>query len=168
MLRVSREMHAPWMPLATATDDVVFDRALERARTGSAVRLVGVLPDGRFAGSFNLNEITRGPFQNAYAGWSVSAEVAGQGYATEGVAAMLAVAFHPDGAALHRVQANILPRNARSLRVAEKCGFRREGLARAYLEIAGVWEDHVMTAIVREEWLARVGSSWDGPGAGRE
>jgi ribosomal-protein-alanine N-acetyltransferase len=45
----------------------------------------------------------------------------------------------------------VLPRNARSLRVAEKCGFRREGLALRYLHIAGVWEDHVMFAKVSDE-----------------
>ena len=45
--------------------------------------------------------------------------------------------------ALHRVEANIMPRNQASLRVAEKCGFQPEGLARRYLCINGVWEDHL-------------------------
>jgi ribosomal-protein-alanine N-acetyltransferase len=44
---------------------------------------------------------------------------------------------------LHRIEANIIPRNAASLRVAEKAGFLPEGIARKYLKIHGVWEDHV-------------------------
>ena len=34
-------------------------------------------------------------------------------------------------------------RNTASLRVLEKCGYRPEGLARRYLRINGVWEDHI-------------------------
>ena len=47
-----------------------------------------------------------------------------------------------------------MPGNAPSLRVAEKVGLRREGLALRYLKIANRWEDHVMFAITREEWRA--------------
>ena len=44
-----------------------------------------------------------------------------------------------------------MPRNARSLRVIEKLGFRREGYAERYLQIAGKWEDHIVFARTREE-----------------
>jgi ribosomal-protein-alanine N-acetyltransferase len=54
------------------------------------------------------------------------------------------------------VQANVMPRNGRSLRVLERAGFRPEGLALRYLEIAGCWEDHMMLAITREEWTPAV------------
>ena len=91
----------------------------------------------------------RGPFQNAYAGWSVSAAAEGTGCATEGVRALLSLAFGELG--LQRVQANILPRNYRSLRLAERVGMRREGLALRYLEIDGVREDHVMYARLAQE-----------------
>ena len=36
-----------------------------------------------------------------------------------------------------------MPRNKASLRVLEKAGYREEGLARKYLNINGVWEDHI-------------------------
>ena len=36
-----------------------------------------------------------------------------------------------------------MPRNTASLRVLEKCGYRPEGLARRYLRINGVWENHI-------------------------
>ena len=42
--------------------------------------------------------------------------------------------------------ANYLPHNERSARLFEGLGFEREGYARHYLQIAGQWEDHVLTA----------------------
>ena len=48
---------------------------------------------------------------------------------------------------LHRVQANVRPENARSLRLLEQAGFEREGFAREYLFIDGAWRDHIMLAI---------------------
>jgi len=55
----------------------------------------------------------------------------------------LAFAAPPVGLGLHRVQANVIPTNTGSVRVAEKAGFRMEGLGRNYLKIAGEWRDHV-------------------------
>ena len=54
-----------------------------------------------------------------------------------------------DDYGLHRVMANHMPHNDRSSRVLERCGFVREGFAKAYLKIAGRWEDHVLTALVK-------------------
>jgi ribosomal-protein-alanine N-acetyltransferase len=56
---------------------------------------------------------------------------------------------------LHRLQIAIIPRNARSRRVMEKLKYREEGVALRYLEINGVWEDHVRYAITAEEWEDR-------------
>ncbi len=56
---------------------------------------------------------------------------------------------------LHRLQVSIIPRNRPSHRVAEKLGLRNEGTALLYLEINGVWEDHVRYAITAEEWAER-------------
>ncbi len=53
---------------------------------------------------------------------------------------------------LHRLQIAIIPRNTNSRRVMEKLGLREEGVARRYLEINGIWEDHVRYAITSEEW----------------
>ena len=46
----------------------------------------------------------------------------------------------------------MIPRNHGSIRVLEKAGFREEGLALRYLQIAGVWEDHKLFAVTAEEW----------------
>ncbi|CAG7604675.1 hypothetical protein PAESOLCIP111_00725 [Paenibacillus solanacearum] len=48
-----------------------------------------------------------------------------------------------------------MPRNIPSVRVVEKNGLRLEGLAKRYLQINGVWEDHAIYAITAEEWPER-------------
>ena len=78
-------------------------------------------------------QVFRGAFRSGYAGWRVSADQVEHGIATPGVIALLDLAFtnEPDGLGLHRVQANVMPSNGASARVAEKAGFRLEGRARS-------------------------------------
>jgi len=156
---VSRTLFEPWLPASSFEKplDQLFEAQLARcvrgAQEGTQCRLVGILDDQRIAGFFNLSEIVRGAFLNAYASWSVSADVAGTGLGTEGARALLDLAFlpQPHGLGLHRVQANIIPSNRASIRIAEKAGFRYEGLAKAYLKINGQWQDHAMYARIAEE-----------------
>jgi ribosomal-protein-alanine N-acetyltransferase len=60
-----------------------------------------------------------------------------------------------DDLRLHRIEAAIVPRNLASRRVADKLGLRDEGVSVRFLQIRGVWEDHVRYAITSEEWDAR-------------
>jgi [ribosomal protein S5]-alanine N-acetyltransferase len=148
------DFYAPW--IGRKNDDQtwgdIFEISLAKSSHEMNARLVGETADGRIAGFFNLLEIVRGFFENAYASWQVNPEFAGQGYATEGVTGLLDVAFSRDeGAGLHRVQANVIPSNVRSVRLAERVGFRQEGLAQKYLKIAGAWQDHLMFAKVMDE-----------------
>jgi ribosomal-protein-alanine N-acetyltransferase len=113
----------------------------------------GIFVKDRFAGEINLSSVQRGPFQNAYIGYWIDEAVAGHGYTPEAVVVVCRFAF--DDLALHRLQASIIPRNGPSHRVAEKVGLRNEGTALRYLEINGVWEDHVRYAITAEDWAER-------------
>ena len=108
-----------------------------------------IVEDGELAGAVNLSGIVRGVFENAYLGYWVDGARGGRGVATEAV--RLAVLHAFDEAGLHRVQAAVIPRNAASVRVLEKVGFRAEGLALRYLRIAGRWEDHRLFALTSEE-----------------
>ncbi|MBV9947475.1 MAG: GNAT family N-acetyltransferase, partial [Myxococcales bacterium] len=85
----------------------------------------------RVIGRIALGGVLRGAFQNAYLGYWIEEQLQGQGLMTEAVKAATSFAFHSAG--LHRVQAAIMPRNTRSLRVMEKVGYRREGVAERYL-----------------------------------
>ena len=113
----------------------------------------GSFVDGVFAGEININSIHRGAHQNAYVGYWIDEALAGQGYMPESVVAVLQFCF--EQLLLHRVQISIIPRNTASRRVVEKLGIRPEGVAERYLEINGVWEDHIRYAITSEEWDLR-------------
>jgi ribosomal-protein-alanine N-acetyltransferase len=106
-----------------------------------------------FAGEINLSSVQRGPYQNAYVGYWIDQAQAGHGYVPEAFVVLCRFAF--DELGLHRLQASIIPRNRPSHRVAEKIGLRNEGTALRYLEINGVWEDHVRYAITAEDWEER-------------
>jgi ribosomal-protein-alanine N-acetyltransferase len=112
-----------------------------------------VFVNGVFAGEINLNSIQRGPFQNAYVGYWIDEALAGNGYIPEAFVVIARFAF--EEIHLHRIQAAVVPRNAASRRVAEKLELRDEGTARRYLEINGVWEDHIRFAMTSEDWAER-------------
>ena len=101
-------------------------------------------------GRVTLGRVLRGAFQNSFLGYWIDVSEQGKGIMTEAVHATLGFAFGALG--LHRVQAGVMPKNPASMRILEKLGFRREGVAERYLQIAGKWEDHVLFALTREEW----------------
>ncbi|MGY6501023.1 MAG: GNAT family N-acetyltransferase [Acidimicrobiales bacterium] len=127
--------------------------ARQRERQLGAAYGFGIFVDGIFAGEINLSSLQRGPFQSAYVGYWIDERHAGNGYVAEAVVMVCRFAF--DELFLHRIQISIIPRNANSRRVVEKLGLRCEGLAERYLEINGVWEDHLRFAITGEEWEQR-------------
>lgn len=103
----------------------------------------------RLIGCVGLNEVIWGAFHNAFLGYKMDAECRNRGYMTDAVKLVVQYAFGQLG--LHRLEANIMPRNAASLRVVEKNGFVPEGLARKYLKVNGVWEDHVHMVRLNED-----------------
>lgn len=113
----------------------------------------GLFIDGIFAGEINLNSVQRGPFQSTYVGYWVDERQAGNGYVPEAV--VLSARFAFDEQNLHRIQISIVPRNLASRRVVEKLAIRAEGVAERYLEINGVWEDHIRYAMTSDEWDQR-------------
>jgi len=113
----------------------------------------GIFAGGEFCGEINLSAVQRGPFQSAYVGYWIDEKHAGHGYVPEAVVILARFAF--EELRLHRIQIAIIPRNGNSRRVMEKLGLREEGTALRYLEIDGVWEDHVRYAITTEEWAER-------------
>ena len=158
----NRDWLLKWEPMRIpGTPDPATDReafavrcsARERERQLGAGYGFGIFVDGKFAGEINLNSVHRGPFQNAYIGYWIDEAHAGQGYTPEAVVVVLRYGFEELG--LHRMQIAIIPRNKASRRVVEKLDIREEGTALRYLEINGVWEDHVRYAMTIEEWEKR-------------
>lgn len=126
-----------------------FVRRLNRqARRGESLPMA-VTYDGEMVGQILVSSITYGALRSASIGYWVSEHVAGRGITPTAVALMADHCFKV--LALHRLEINIRPENSPSLRVAEKLGFRDEGVRRAYLHIAGSWADHRTFAITAEE-----------------
>lgn len=137
-----------------ATQAAEFATFLERCRRADCVCcFICRLADGAIVGSINLSQIYGGAFRNAYLGYYVGEQFAGQGYMTEALELMLRYAF--EDLDLHRLEANIQPGNVASLALVKRAGFTREGYSRRYLKIGGRWRDHDRWAILAEDWEAR-------------
>lgn len=81
-------------------------------------------------------------------GYSIDGEYQGEGLMFEALSGLLPLMFSKFG--LHRVMANYMPRNKRSAKLLARLGFEKEGFAKEYLKIAGVWEDHVLTSLIKQ------------------
>lgn len=87
--------------------------------------------------------------QRAEIGWALGREYWGHGYAREGVSRLLDYVFGP--LELARLEADIDPDNARSLRLAEGLGFVREGLARERWRVGNGVADGVLLGLLARE-----------------
>lgn len=102
-------------------------------------------------GTITLSAIEQKPFQNGRLGYSIDEQCRNKGILTEHLKQVMKYAF--EELELHRLEANIMPRNAASRRVLEKCGFQKIGYSPKYLKIQNRWEDHEMYMALAEESL---------------
>lgn len=149
----NRSHLAPWEPAADPRTSLP-DACLQMARRswqgyaeGSALQLIAIdRASRRMVAACNFTNIVRGPLQACHLGYSVDQELQGQGLMREVAEAGIRYLF--DSVGLHRIMANHMPSNSRSENLLRSLGFEREGYARAYLKIAGKWEDMVLNALV--------------------
>jgi ribosomal-protein-alanine N-acetyltransferase len=120
----------------------------KQAREGTMLPFV-VTYDGRLVGQVTVGGITWGSLCSAHIGYWVDQRVAGRGVMPTAVALAADHCFAVVG--LHRLEVNIRPENAASLRVVEKLGFREEGTRSAFLHIAGAWRDHRSFALTADD-----------------
>jgi ribosomal-protein-alanine N-acetyltransferase len=152
----SRAFLSPWEP-SWATDELTrgaFRRRLKRyareTRHDSAYAFfVFRSEDNALLGGCTLSNVRRGVTQCCALGYWVGERFARQGYMNRAVRALIPFIFRTLG--LHRIEAACLPANAPSQNLLEKAAFRKEGLAKRYLQINGEWEDHVLFALLAEE-----------------
>ena len=148
-VRTSRKLHGRWV--SAPADAEAFAAYLQRGKTNDHESLlVCRREDGAIAGVYNVGQIFYGHLCSAYLGYYAFEPFAGRGYMREGLPLVLRYAFGP--LRLHRLEANIQPENAPSIRLVAGAGFRREGLSPRYLKIAGRWRDHERWAILAEEF----------------
>ncbi len=111
----------------------------------------GIVPrsTGVVAGSCTLLRLD---FANRHGeiGFALGRKHWGQGIAGEAVSRLIELSF--DELNLHRLEADVDPRNGRSLRLLEKQGFQREGLLRERYHVGGETQDTVFLGLLRREW----------------
>jgi ribosomal-protein-alanine N-acetyltransferase len=152
----SRDFLTPWEPTWPADDltRASFRRRMKRYSEDQRSDLAYPLfifrkSDGVLVGGLTLANVRRGCAQAGSLGYWMGAAYAGKGHMTAAVAAVLPFAFGT--LRLHRVEAACIPANVASIRLLEKTGFRREGFARQYLCIDGIWQDHLLYARLKDD-----------------
>ena len=152
----SREHLVPWEPMWQRDE---LSRSAFRRRVRHYQRearedlgysfLIFRETDDALLGGMTLSNVRRGVTQAAVLGYWLGLPFVRRGHMTAAVGAVVRFAF--EELRLHRVEAATMPNNLPSIRVLERNGFRREGLAERLLKINGVWQDHVLHALVAEE-----------------
>lgn len=141
----------PW----TALDQVHAMIAADEAAlaTGEALRLgLERLSDGRVIGTCSLfNHSAQN--RRAEIGYALARDAWGQGWMDEALRALVAHAFGPWG--LHRLEADIDPRNTASARSLQRLGFQEEGRLRERWIVAGEVSDSGLWGLLARDWAAR-------------
>ena len=106
--------------------------------------------DDEMIGVANITNITPSPSFSCILGYTLAQRVQGKGLMREALVPIIEYALYDRN--IHRISANYMPHNQRSGRLLRSLGFQVEGYARNYLLIDGVWQDHVMTALVNPNW----------------
>lgn len=135
----------------------VFDRqAKDDAALPFAICFDEAWPDSQtkprklpVAGQLTVSSITWGSAYFAHCGYWVDQALAGRGVVPTALALATDYCFQVMG--LHRMEVNIRPENAKSMRVVQKLGLRDEGLRERYLHIDGDWRDHRSFAVCAED-----------------
>jgi len=145
----SRDFLTPWEPTWPADDlsRSAFRRRIRRysedLRTDQGYAFLIIRSsDNTLVGGLTLANIRRGVAQAGSIGYWMGRPFVRQGYMTAAVRAIVPFAFA--SLRLHRLEAACIPSNAGSIRLLEKTGFVREGYAREYLCINGIWQDHLL------------------------
>jgi ribosomal-protein-alanine N-acetyltransferase len=152
----SRDFLTPWEPTWPADDltRTAYRRRIRRYAEDQRSDLaypffVFRQRDHVLVGGLTLANIRRGCAQAGNLGYWMGAPYARQGHMTAAVSALIPFAFGT--LRLHRIEAACIPTNDASIRLLEKTGFRREGFARQYLCIDGVWQDHLLYARLKDD-----------------
>ena len=158
--RASNDYLRPWEP-TWAEDHLTRKAFTNRVYWAQrSVRGESSLPlfifrrqEGALVGAITLDNIRRGPAQSGTLGYWIGEPFARHGYMREAIEALTHHAFHRLD--LSRIEAACLPENKASRAVLERSGFKYEGVAQSYLQIAGRWRTHVLYANIRADRRGR-------------
>ena len=151
----SRDFLTPWEPTWPADDlsRSAFRRRIRRYAEDlrsdqSYAFLIFRSGDGRLVGGLTLANVRRGVAQAGSLGYWMGLPYIRHGHMTAAVRAVIPFAFNT--LRLHRLEAACIPTNTASIRLLENTGFVREGYAREYLCINGIWQDHLLYGSLKD------------------
>jgi ribosomal-protein-alanine N-acetyltransferase len=146
-MRTSVGLHHPWItaPRNHKSWKRYMSRLTQENELGFLVRR---LDDDEICGVANLNVITYQALCSAYTSYFGVAGLVEKGYMKEGMQLMIRYAFRELG--LHRLEANIQPKNLASIALVQSVGFQYEGFSPRYLKINGEWRDHERWCILAD------------------
>lgn len=131
-------------------EDILAQNILDYENGNNYVFYIFLEKENLLIGKISLTNIVRGVFQSCFLGYSLDKDYLNKGYMSFAISLIVKFAF--DNLRLHRIEANVMPRNKASLRVLEKNNFINEGLATKYLQINGIWEDHIHMVLLNENY----------------
>jgi ribosomal-protein-alanine N-acetyltransferase len=152
----SRNFLTPWEPtwppdaLSRASFRARIARYSEDWRGDQGYNFFIFRDDGALVGGVGLSNVRRGVAETASLGYWVGESFARQRIMTAALPPVLDFSF--GRLRLHRIEAACLPTNVPSSALLKRTGFTEEGYARRYLMIDGKWQDHLLFAILREDW----------------
>lgn len=160
---LSAEFLIPWEP-AWAPDHLTRRSFTNRVywanrsiSGGTAVPLFLIRrADQELLGAITLDNIRRGPAQDATLGYWIGEPFTRQGYMREAILGTVHYAF--EQLDLSRISAACLPENKASRGALEKTGFKYEGVAQSYLQINGRWRNHVLYSNLRSDRRGKTGA----------
>ncbi len=100
-------------------------------------------------GMISFANIVKGSFLSCTVGYKLDEQETKKGYMTEALKYAINIVFKE--LKLHRIEANIMPRNQSSLNLVRRLGFEYEGMAKKYLKINNKWEDHIHMTILNND-----------------
>lgn len=145
----SQSLHHPWVKAPVSPQE--FNAYIECYQQPNQKSFLACDHAGNIVGVFNISEIVRGLFQNAYLGFYAVADYAGKGYMSTALKLVLNKVFNE--LALHRLEANIQPDNTQSIQLIKHNGFRYEGFSPRYLKINDQWCGHEHWAMTVEDFI---------------
>jgi ribosomal-protein-alanine N-acetyltransferase len=152
----SRSFLEPWEPIWPADDLTrgAFRRRLKRyaedQRADQAYSFfIFRSPGDVLIGGVTLSNVRRGVAQASSVGYWMGAPHARHGLMSRALRVLIPFSFI--NLRLHRLEAACITTNAASIGLLEKSGFQREGYARQYLCINGMWQDHLLYARLKDD-----------------
>lgn len=103
----------------------------------------------KIIGTVCIGNIAFGSVKSCVLSYKMDKDYRNMGLCSEAVEEIIHFAF--DVLRLHRIEAQVMPRNEKSLAIMRKFNFENEGLSKKCLEINGKWEDHYRFALLNDK-----------------